>query len=75
MHTYTSAKNIFDGPMTYVLSILCIWIEVLSGAHATEENSLNDFKFGIFIARFPSDNAASMAVKGLKDKSKVRGDF
>ena len=26
---------------------------------------LNDFKLGIFIARFQSDGAASMAVKGL----------
>ena len=25
----------------------------------------NDFKFGTFIGRFPSDCAASMAVKGL----------
>ena len=28
--------------------------------------SLNDFKFGTFIARFPSDSAARMSVKGLK---------
>ena len=27
--------------------------------------SLNDFKFGTFIGRFQSDDAASMAVKGL----------
>ena len=27
--------------------------------------SLNDFKFGTFIGRFPSDCLASMAVKGL----------
>ena len=26
---------------------------------------LNDFKFATFIGRFPSDGAASMAVKGL----------
>ena len=30
--------------------------------------SLNDFKFGTFIGRFPSDGAASMAVKGLSNK-------
>ena len=29
------------------------------------EGSLNDFKFGTFIQRFPSDGAACMAVKGL----------
>ena len=28
--------------------------------------SLNHFKFGIFVGRFQSDGAASMAVKGLK---------
>ena len=27
---------------------------------------LNDFKFGTFIGRFPSDGSASRAVKGLK---------
>ena len=27
--------------------------------------SLNSFKFGTFIGRFPSDGAASMTVKGL----------
>ena len=30
------------------------------------QKSLNGFKFGTFISRFPSDGAASMAVKGLK---------
>ena len=30
------------------------------------EKSLNDFKFGTFIARFPSDSAGSMAVKCLQ---------
>ena len=38
----------------------------LSPAHAKGEKSLNDFKFGTFAGRFPSDGAASMAVKGLK---------
>ena len=27
--------------------------------------SLNDYKFGTFIGRFPSDGAESMAMKGL----------
>ena len=40
-------------------------IEILSPAHAKGEKSLNDFKFGTFAGRFPSDGAASMAVKGL----------
>ena len=31
-----------------------------------EQKSLNGFKFGTFIDRFPSDGAATMAVKGLR---------
>ena len=30
------------------------------------QNSLNGFKFGTFIGRFPGDGTASMAMKGLK---------
>ena len=60
------ADNVFDGPVTSLLSTLCILIEILSPAHAKGEKSLNDFKFGTFAGRFPSDGAASMAVKGLK---------
>ena len=30
-----------------------------------EQKSFNGFKFGTLIGRFPSDSAASMAVKGL----------
>ena len=30
------------------------------------ENCLNEFKFGTFIGRFPSEGAASVAVKGLR---------
>ena len=41
-------------------------IEILSPAHAKGEKSLNDFTLGTFTGRFPSDGAASMAVKGLK---------
>ena len=29
------------------------------------EEGLNDFKFGTFISRFPSDGAAGMAMKRL----------
>ena len=49
-----------------LLSILCILIEVLSGVHEKGGGGgLNDFKFSTFIGRFPSDGAASMAVKEL----------
>ena len=68
MHTYTPTNSILDGPVTNLLSILYVLIEVLSRAHAKEQKSLNDFKFVIFIGRFPSDGAASMAVKGLSNK-------
>ena len=33
MHTYTPADRVFDGPVTNLLSVLCILIEVLSHAH------------------------------------------
>ena len=34
VHTYTLANSICDGPVTNLLSILCILIEILSCAHA-----------------------------------------
>jgi len=46
-------------------------IEILSRAHANgqkekrKEKKSNDFRFGTPIARFVSDGAASMVVKGL----------
>ena len=45
--------------------MLCILTEILSCARAERAKSLNDFKFGTAIGRFPSDGAVSMAVKGL----------
>ena len=33
-----------------------------------EQKSPNDFKFGIFIGRFPSGGAANMTVKGLSGR-------
>ena len=66
MHTYTPENSIFDGPVTYLLSILCILVEFLSRAHAKEEKGLNDLKFGTVIGRFASGTLATMAVKGLR---------
>ena len=43
------------------LSTLCILIEILSGTQAQGEKSLNDFEFGPFIVRFPSDGPACSA--------------
>ena len=66
MHTYMPADSIFDGPVTNLLSILCIFIELFSRGQAQgAKKGLNDFKFGTFIGRFQSNGAASMAVKGL----------
>ena len=65
MRTYKLANSIFDGPITTLVSILCILVEVRSHAHANRGKSLNDVKFGTSVGRFPSDSAASTAVKGL----------
>ena len=45
--------------------MLCIFVEILSRAHAKGWCDLNYFKFGTFIGRFPNDGAASTAVKRL----------
>ena len=66
MHTYTPANGISDGPVTSLLSILCILIEVLSRAHLIGGKCLSDFRFGTFIGRFPSDSTVRIAVKGSK---------
>ena len=77
MPTYTPVNSIFDGPMTNLLSILCVLIEIVSRAHAKEKKDINTFTFGAssffflfffsfssFLCRFQSDGAARMAVKG-----------
>ena len=69
MHTYTPADSVFDGPITNLLSILCILIEILSRARVKGGGgSLHDFKFGTSTGRFPSEGAAVTAVKGLSEK-------
>ena len=66
VHTCTPADSIFDDHITNILSTLWNLIEIiLSPAHAKGEKSLNNFKFGTFTGRFPSDGVASMAAKGL----------
>ena len=67
MCTYTPANGIFDGPVTNLLSIVCILIEILSCARAKgAEKDPNDFTVGTSIGCFQIDGVASMAVKGLK---------
>ena len=71
MNTYKLANSIFGGPVTNLLSVLCILIELLSRCHVKRGGgggSFNDFKFGNFTGRFPSDCAASMAVKELRER-------
>ena len=65
---YTTENSIFDGPITNLLSVLCILIEVLSHADAKGAQRLNNFEFGTFIGHFPSDHVASLAVKRLNCK-------
>ena len=40
-----------------------------------KKQNLNGFKFSTFSGRFPSEDAASMAVKGLKGKKKKKRDL
>ena len=44
---------------------MCFDKKNFSRAHAKGKKDLNDFKFGTFVGRFPSDGAASIAVKRL----------
>ena len=69
MHAYTPANDIFDGPVTNLLSVLCVFVEVLLSALAKRGKSLNGFKFGTSVGRFSSE---SVAVKGLMT---VRGKW
>ena len=65
MHTDTHANSIFDGPMITLLSVLGILVEILSRALVKRGKAFMISKFGTFIGRFPSDDVASTAVKGL----------
>ena len=58
MHTYVPPNSIFNGPITNLLSVLCIVIEILSRAQTKGAET--------FIGRLPSDGVASIGVKGLK---------
>ena len=60
------------GPITNLLSVLCVLIEILSCAHTKGgKKGHSDLKFGTFIGRFQSDGAASMEVKGLKTANQL----
>ena len=55
MHTYTPANSVFDGPVTNLLLVLCVLVEILSRAHTKREKNHDDFQFGTVTDRFPSD--------------------
>ena len=70
MRAYTPAASTFNCPITNLLTVLCILIQVLSrglaiGGEKKKKKSLNDFKFGTFSGCFRHDGATNMAVKGL----------
>ena len=59
-------QHIFDGPITALLSILYILVEVLSHAHAKRrKRALMVSNLALLLVVFLSDGAASTAVKGL----------
>ena len=65
VHRYSPENSMLDGPVTNLLSILCILLEILSPSHWKIGKSRNDFKFGSFVGRFPSNTLASMTMIGL----------
>ena len=62
VHPCAPENSVFDGPVTNILSVLCVLIGVLSHAHAKGRQCRNN----LALRRFPNDTLASMAVKGLK---------
>ena len=45
--------SIFSGPVTHLLSVLRVWIKILSHAGAKKKTErLKDLKFRTFIGRF-----------------------
>ena len=68
MHTYTPANSVFDGTVTNLLSMLYIlkksfYLLVERGGGGG--GGLMISSLALLFGRFPSDGAASMAVKGL----------
>ena len=57
-------KSIFEGS-TFNTAHTYANLSTCSCEREKKRKSLNDFKFGTCIGRFPSDVAARMAVKGL----------
>ena len=66
VHTYTPPNSIADCPATNLLSIECIVWKSIYVLIRRGKTSLHGFQFVTFTGRFPTDQAASVAVKGLR---------
>ena len=66
MHTFMQENSVFDGLITNLLLVLCILTGILSRAHAKGPQRLHNSESGTFIGRFPNDDAARLAGKGLR---------
>ena len=67
MHTYTHPNCMFDGPVTNLLSILSVLIEILSRAHAVGEEALIVSYLALLLVVFRVPARQSMAAKGLME--------
>ena len=56
------ASNIFDGPITNLLLILCFFIQVLSGANAKGEKAEKALSFGSSVGCFQTGKHGSKRV-------------
>ena len=52
VHTDMPANSIFDGPITNLLSILCVWIEILWCAHAKRGGALTISNLALLLVIF-----------------------
>ena len=61
------ANSVFSSSITHLLSVLCVWIKILSPATAKQDKKASGFRISLFYGSFSSD----MAVKGLKKKGRT----
>ena len=68
---HASANSIFSGPITRLLSMLWVLMEILSHASAKKQTKrLKSFKFGTFMGRF---QVMSWQVTGLREGGGAAG--
>ena len=70
--TYTSFQTVslFDGPVTNLLSKLCILIEVVSGARLKEENALTISSLALLLVTFSAERR-----RGKRGSERVNGEW